>query len=139
MHTIRVPADSCTCLVVLVLCVLVCYAMCDGRWGKGCERLWQDLAPSLMSAAGNWRVGAKRLYQLIPRGLKSRLEKERKKRFGAQQREAVTAATAAVASFQRRHNGGSLSAAEEKEAKDLKDRLQTLKDLEDKWEDLGAC
>ena len=79
------------------------------------------------------------MYQLIPRGLKSRLERERKKRFQAQQREAVTAATAALAAWQRRHEGGSgtLTAAQEKEGKDLKDRLQTLKDLEEKREDLG--
>jgi len=98
------------------------------------SRLVQPLRPS----AGKWRVGSKRLYQLIPRGLKSRLERERKKRFLAQQREAVTAATAALAVWQRRHEGGgTLTAAQEKEGKDLKDRLQTLKDLEEKREDLG--
>jgi hypothetical protein len=109
-----------------------------GAVGTACARLEGGFASHSVSTAGKWRVGAKRLYQLIPRGLKARLEKERKKRFEAHQREAVTAATAAVAAFQRKHNSGSLSAAEEKEAKDLKDRVQTLKDLEDKWEDLGA-
>ena len=71
------------------------------------------------ASAGKWRVGSKRLYQLIPRGLKTRLERERKKRFQAQQREAVTAATAAVADWQRkREGGGTLTAAEEKQGKD---------------------
>ena len=50
----------------------------------------------------------------------------------------MTAATAALAAWQRQHEGGSLTAAEEKEGKDLKDRLQTLKDLDEKREDLGA-
>jgi len=50
----------------------------------------------------------------------------------------VTAATASLAAWQRRHEGGgTLTAAQEKEGKDLKDRLQTLKDLEEKREDLG--
>ena len=52
----------------------------------------------------------------------------------------MTAATAALAAWQRRHEGaggGTLTAAQEKEGKDLKDRLQTLKDLEEKREDLG--
>lgn len=82
-------------------------------------------------------MGAKRLYELIAGGLKRRLQTERKKRFTAEQREAVTAATAALSAFQRAHEGGSLSPAEDKESGDLTARLQTLKDLEEKWEDLG--
>jgi hypothetical protein len=51
----------------------------------------------------------------------------------------VTAATAALSAFQRAHEGGILSPAEDKESADLAARLQTLKDLEEKWEDLGEC
>lgn len=50
----------------------------------------------------------------------------------------MTAATAALSAFQRAHEGGSLSPAEDKESADLAARLQTLKDLEEKWEDLGV-
>lgn len=83
-------------------------------------------------------MGAKRLYELIAGGLKRRLQAERKKRFAAEQREAVTAATTALSAFQRAHEGGGLSPAEDKESGDLAARLQTLKDMEAKWEDLGV-
>ena len=50
----------------------------------------------------------------------------------------MTAATSALSAFQKLHEGGSLSAVEEKESGDLTARLQTLKDLEEKWTDLGV-
>ena len=42
-------------------------------------------------------MGAKRAFELFPGGLKARSKEERRKRWDRRQREAVTAATEAVA------------------------------------------
>lgn len=49
----------------------------------------------------------------------------------------MTAATAALSAFQRAHEGATRSPTVDREGADLEARLQTLKDLDDKWDDLG--
>lgn len=49
----------------------------------------------------------------------------------------MTAATAALSAFQRAHEGATRSPTVDREGADLEARLQTLKDSDDKWDDLG--
>ena len=49
--------------------------------------------------AGTWHVGAKRAFELFPKGLQSRSKMERKKRWDALQRVSVTAAAAQASAF----------------------------------------
>ena len=49
--------------------------------------------------AGAWHIGAKRAFELFPKGLESRSKMERKKRWDALQRVSVTAAAAQASAF----------------------------------------
>ena len=49
--------------------------------------------------AGEWHVGAKRAFELFPKGLQSRSKMERKKRWDELQRVSVTAAAAQASAF----------------------------------------
>ena len=55
------------------------------------------LNPDWANPTGQWRVGCKLLYELVPRPLQARLKEERRKRFDEAQRAALAAASAALA------------------------------------------
>lgn len=54
--------------------------------------------PHALAVKGEWRVGAKRAFELFPSGLQRRSTAERKKRFSKLQREAITEAASQAAS-----------------------------------------
>ena len=94
------------------------------------------LSPShLCPPAGKWHVGAKRLFELFPGGLKKRIRAERRKHWDQHQNAAVTAAAAAVAAFERQHS--KLSTEQAKELEELQLRLSLLQGMQEKLDDLG--
>ncbi|PRW39066.1 Tripeptidyl-peptidase 2 isoform A [Chlorella sorokiniana] len=96
------------------------------------------LNPAWTNPSGEWRVGAKAAYELFPAGLKSRLQKERKKRWAEKQRTAVAQAVAAQARFAQEHPpGAALSEQDKKEKEELDARVKLLSELDEKYEDLG--
>lgn len=95
--------------------------------------------PAWENPTGEWRVGSKAAYELFPAGLKSRLQKERRKRWAEKQRGAVAEAVAASAAFARAHppGGAALTEEQRKEREELEARVKLLAELDEKYEDLG--
>lgn len=84
--------------------------------------------PIWENPTGEWRVGWKAAYELFPGGLKSRMKEERKKHWQEQQRQALTAASAALSAHQKDFSG-KLDDAQKKEREELEIRLQMLTDM----------
>lgn len=75
---------------------------------------------------GQWRMGTKRLFELLPRSLVKRLKEERRRLWSIQQRTAVSAATQELAAWKVKHGGnkGVVADAVQKEKEELEARLQ---------------
>jgi len=70
----------------------------EGKVGVGGGIRLRTLNPGLLlCAAGDWRVGYKRAYDLFPGGLQKRITGERKKRRDERQRVAVSKANSDLA------------------------------------------
>jgi len=92
--------------------------------------------PAWENPSGDWRLGRMRAFSLFPRGLVAKMKGERAKKWDTMQRAAVTAATAALASFNRL-NPQPGSEALKKEKLELENRVKLLEDLEAAREDPG--
>jgi hypothetical protein len=90
-------------------------------------------------STGEWHVGTKRAYDLFPGELRSRTKGERRKRWDEKQRGAVTAAAAELARFEKENPAAKQPPALDRQRKELRERLQLLRDLADKYEDLGEA
>lgn len=87
--------------------------------------------PKWANPTGEWRVGCKRAFELVPSTLRSRMKEERRKARDAAQRAAVTAALRDLAAFDAAHppGGKKLSDADAKRREELDARVQLLGDL----------
>lgn len=97
------------------------------------------LNPDWQNPTGKWHVGAKPAFDVFPGGLKSRIKEERRRRLDEQQRGAMTAATSALAAFNKQHPAAKVGADPElkKEKEELEARVKLLEELGGKFDDLG--
>ncbi|CAK0779170.1 hypothetical protein CVIRNUC_004710 [Coccomyxa viridis] len=94
------------------------------------------LCPDWQNPSGAWHIGAKRAFELFPKGLESRSKMERKKRWDALQRVSVTAAAAQASAF-KDASGSGTSEADKKKKAELDLRLKLLTDMEEQLTDYG--
>ena len=87
--------------------------------------------------AGVWHVGVKRLFELLPSLVITRLKQHKQKSFGEVQRQAVADASAALATFER-ENPNVEEDGQKKMKAELEARVKLLQQLQEKSEDPGA-
>lgn len=87
---------------------------------------------------GDWRVGAKRLFDVVPGGLSGRVKGERKKALDEAQRAATAKARTLISEFDAAHPVAKALSEEDKATqRELKAQLAQLEKAESTVEDLG--
>jgi tripeptidyl-peptidase-2 len=88
--------------------------------------------------SGEWRVGAKRLFDIIPGGLQRRIKGERRKALDEAQRPAVAEARSRLSEFVCAHPGSKVLSEEDQATKrELQARLDLLEGADKEHDDLG--
>lgn len=84
----------------------------------------------MLNHTGQWRLGSRQMFDLIPRSLVTRLKQERLKQWAPQHRAAVTAATKALSDCKAAHGDakGALPDDVQRAREELEARLLLLQE-----------
>uniref|UniRef100_A0A061SFF4 Tripeptidyl-peptidase II n=1 Tax=Tetraselmis sp. GSL018 TaxID=582737 RepID=A0A061SFF4_9CHLO len=104
--------------------------------GEHSEEVLLEINKAWHNPSGKWHVGCKRAFDLFPGPLVRKLKEHRGKRWAAEQRTAVAAATSALHAFNKTNPKPSSSSLQ-KEKAELELRVKLLEELEKSRSDLG--
>eukprot|EP00899_Mesostigma_viride_P019360 jgi/Mesvir1/27425/Mv25036-RA.1 len=93
--------------------------------------------PGWSNPTGEWRVGAKKAFELFPKPLVERVKRERRRWWDEQHREAISAVLRQLAEFDEANPKPVTDAGKKRAREDLAYRLQLLEKTAESYKDVG--